>query len=126
MIKKIYKVSELGEPLGFNKKELAEIDREIENHSLSRSLAVLRVKNGLTQSEFAKKAGVSQATISKLEHSSDDRITIKDVNMYSQILGYKLQISLGRPKSAAKKFNARHRTKYKAIRCSPPRLFIEG
>ncbi|MDG5813865.1 XRE family transcriptional regulator [Chitinispirillales bacterium ANBcel5] len=91
-------ISELSEALGFNKTEQEKISKAIDNRSLSRYLTILRVKKGLTQGAMAKKMGVSQSNISKLEHSTNDRITITDVNNYVHTLGYELKLVIGKPK----------------------------
>lgn len=92
------KISELSAALGFSKTEQDKIDSVVENRSLSRCLTVMRVKSGLTQTEMAKKIGISQSNISKLEHSSNDQITITDVAKYVQALGYELKLTIGKPK----------------------------
>ncbi len=98
MAKYIKKISDLSEPLGFNKKEQEKIAKAIDNHSLSRYLTMMRVKKGVTQAEMAKKMGVSQSNISKLEHSPNDRITVTELADYVYALDCELKLTVGRPK----------------------------
>lgn len=109
MAREINKVSELGVDLGLSKKDLADIDQEIDNRSLSRLLTMLRVKNKLTQSAMAKKIGVSQSYISKLEHASNDKITFKDLSNCLGPLGYEVIVGVNKPRSLTEKIMQAHR-----------------
>ena len=49
-----------------------------------------RKNRGLTQEEVAKRMGVSQVMISKIERS--ENITVKTLRQYFNAMGYKLEI----------------------------------
>lgn len=53
---------------------------------VSRVLAALRSKAGLTQQEMAVKLGRSQGYVSKLESGRDDDITLAEIMAYAQVL----------------------------------------
>ena len=78
---------------GFRKKALKRID----NSRISKFLLVLRCKNGFTQKKLAKKLGCTQSRISKIETSSDNEISIKDLVDYGKALNLKLEIGYRKP-----------------------------
>lgn len=53
----------------------------------------LRSKSGLTQAQLAKKAGVSQPMIARLERGDQDRIpTLSTINKIFGALGYEVDL----------------------------------
>ncbi len=53
----------------------------------------LRIKAGLTQAQLAKKAGVSQPMIARLERGDQDRIpTLSTINKVFRALGYEVDL----------------------------------
>lgn len=53
----------------------------------------LRQKSGLTQAQLAKKAGVSQPMIARLERGDQDRIpTLSTINKIFVALGYEVDL----------------------------------
>ena len=53
----------------------------------------LRIKEGLTQAQLAKRAGVSQPMIARLERGDQDRIpTLATINKVLQALGYEADL----------------------------------
>ena len=82
MDKKITSVSELLKDMGIDDDARKNVDKEIENHILGKNLMILRIKNDLSQAEMAKKMGVSQPCISRLEYASNDQIKLGDLNKY--------------------------------------------
>lgn len=79
MVKEIKSISELGHDLGLDYDEL---EAHIKNHCLSRLLTVLRIKKGLNEAEMATLINMPQTFVSKLEHSSNNEITIDDIIKY--------------------------------------------
>lgn len=74
----------------------AEADREIE---LAIRLAQARVSSGLTQVELAKRMGVSQAQISRLEKGGYESYNIQTIKRYLAALGsgYKMVVDIVPP-----------------------------
>lgn len=103
MAKKIESVSELLKDMGIDEDVRNNIDKEIENHSLSKNLAILRVKNNLSQAEMAKKMGVSQPCISRLEVASNDQIKFGDFAKFVAALGYETTLTISKPQNIAQK-----------------------
>lgn len=89
--KKIKDVSELSEALGFNKKEQKRIKEFIANHSFSRLLTVLRVKEGITENKLASLSGLPLRTITEIENSPNNLIKFHQAAKYLKALGYKLK-----------------------------------
>lgn len=71
-------IKDVSDDIEFSKK----FQEKINSRQLSKSLFTLRCNNGYTQAEFAKKIGCSQARISKIEHSTDDKLSVKDIVDY--------------------------------------------
>ena len=74
-------------------KELSSaISREISEQKLATTLFTMRNHEGMTQEQVARKMGCSQSAVSKLEHATDEQITIGDIVRYSSALGLKLTV----------------------------------
>jgi len=61
-----------------------EVEKELEARRLIRRLITMRAAAGLSQSQIAERMGCSQGTISKLEHSKDDDLTLGDIKAYAE------------------------------------------
>jgi transcriptional regulator with XRE-family HTH domain len=59
-------------------------------------LARMRMRAGLNQGEMAKRLGVAQGTVSKLESAKDAEITVKDIQQYSLICNERFIIRFGK------------------------------
>lgn len=103
MGKKITSVSELMNEMGIDKDIAKKISENINNHSVSQKLSILRAKADLSQAEMAKKMGVSQSFISKLEVASNDQIKFGDFNKFVNALGYETTLTISRPQNIAQK-----------------------
>lgn len=60
---------------------------------LVRSLIAMRAASGLTQAELAAKMNSTQSRISKLEHGTDDNITIGELKSYARATGFCLSMN---------------------------------
>ena len=61
-------------------------------------LALLRQKAGITQAEMAKRMGVTQSAISKLESGRDEDLTLREIEEYSRVTGQRIALTFGKPK----------------------------
>ena len=102
MDKKFNSVSDLLKDMGIDKDIVKRVDKEIEDHSLGKKLTILRMKNNLSQAEMAKKIGVSQPCISRLEYASNDQIKLGDLNKYVAALGYETTLVISKPQELQK------------------------
>ena len=60
---------------------------------IARLLEELRIKNELTQVELAKKTGVSQPMIARIERGDQDRVpTLHTINKIFNALGYEVDL----------------------------------
>ncbi len=79
MAKTYQNVEEMVKDLSENNKLKKDALREIKSKTLSKYLFSLRCEHGLTQAKLSKKMNCSQGTISKIENSYDNEITVKDL-----------------------------------------------
>lgn len=67
----------------------------IAGRRLARMLFLVRCKNKMTQKDLAAKLGCTQGRISKIESSSDDKISIKDLLDYASAFDLQLEVGYG-------------------------------
>lgn len=103
MDKKFNSVSDLLKDMGFDENIRNDINKKIADHSLAKGLTILRTKADLSQAEMAKKMGVSQPCISRLEYAKNDQIKLGDLTKYVAALGYETTLIISKPQ--------KHRTK---------------
>ncbi|MDA3947583.1 MAG: XRE family transcriptional regulator [Spirochaeta sp.] len=68
------------------------VDREIDDQRMATVLFLMRNREGLTQSELARRMGCTQSRISKLERASLGSISVHDLMEYAKALGADLNI----------------------------------
>jgi DNA-binding XRE family transcriptional regulator len=62
---------------------------------MARLISDLRMKSGMTQSELAKSANVSQPLIARLERGDQNRTpTFETIYKILRVLGYKMEINV--------------------------------
>ena len=103
MDKKINSVSDLLKDMGFDDNVRNDINKKIADHSLAKGLTILRTKADLSQAEMAKKMGVSQPCISRLEYAKNDQIKLGDLNKYVAALGYETTLIISKPQNIVQK-----------------------
>ena len=89
--------------MGFDDNVRNDINKKIADHSLAKGLTILRTKADLSQAEMAKKMGVSQPCISRLEYAKNDQIKLGDLNKYVAALGYETTLIISKPQNIAQK-----------------------
>ena len=65
-----------------------EVEEEFNRLMLHQRIGDLREKAGLTQAELARRTGVSQPMIAKLESGRADNLTLRTFIRYALALGY--------------------------------------
>lgn len=103
MDKKLTSISDLMNEMGIDKDIAKKVTDNINNHSVSQSLTILRAKADLSQAEMAKKMGVSQSFISKLEVANNDQIKFGDFNKFVNALGYDTTLTISKPQNIVQK-----------------------
>jgi transcriptional regulator with XRE-family HTH domain len=88
-------INDLSEDDAFKRK----VSAKLAANKLSKLLSAIRCKNNLTQKQLAEKIGCWQGTISKIESSDDDDLSIKDLRNYAKALGLGLAISFPEKKT---------------------------
>jgi len=78
-------VTEMAKALG-GKKFGKEVEENIKENQLSKHLFIMRCKAGVSQKEMAKRLNCTQGKISKIEHTCDANMKIKDLMAYSKAL----------------------------------------
>jgi len=64
---------------------------------LGEKIRTLRKEKGISQEELAKKAGISRATLSKLENEYMTRISVATLDKILGLLGYTIDIKPKNP-----------------------------
>jgi predicted transcriptional regulator len=77
-----------------NKKVLKEYDRLEPEFQLARSLIAARLKKGWTQAELARRVGMQQPNIARLEGGTYDRVSLPTLKKIARALGAKIQVRL--------------------------------
>jgi transcriptional regulator with XRE-family HTH domain len=87
------------------KKALKELERET---AVCQVLTQIRVSAGLTQDQFAERAGVTQGAVSKWETGPDTDLAVSTISKYVEIGGAQLHLAFGKPLNHAEsvKFHA--------------------
>ena len=76
------------------KEELEKVDRAVE---IAYQIYTLRKKSGLTQSQLAKKIGVSQSNIARIENADYNHYTMRTLDKVAKGLGADLNIFINPP-----------------------------
>lgn len=69
-------------------------DEEVMMLNIARKIAQLRRERHITQSELAKRTGTTQQTVSRLEDSTNTKITVNTLARLANALHAKLNIDL--------------------------------
>lgn len=64
---------------------------------LTRQLACMRTKAGLTQAQMAERLNCTQSCISKIEAGQDDELTIRVLREYAQATDLRIGLNMGKP-----------------------------
>ena len=92
MAKSYSSVAEMMADVCEDKKYSDRLSVELNKITLSKILIAMRCNAKLTQEEIAKKIGCAQGTISKIECSDDDELSVKDLLDYTSALNFQLEI----------------------------------
>jgi len=108
MAKQYESVSELAKDLTDDRDFLRDLEEELADKSLARTLFTIRCRGGVTQAEMADRLGYTQSRISKLENGGLDRIKVSDLVAYAKALGLQTSISFHKKMTAVEwvKFHA--------------------
>lgn len=71
----------------------AELEQELNNKSMAKTLFAMRCRRGITQSEMAEKIGCTQSRLSKLENTDNESIKVGDLIDYANVLGLNISIN---------------------------------
>lgn len=83
--------------LGTDKKFTSDLEQEISNRTLSKSLFAMRCGAGLTQKQLADRMKCSQSRVSKLEVSPDRAIKVCDLIDYAEACDLDVRIGFHKP-----------------------------
>ena len=70
------------------------VDVALSEMRIQQDLAALRVARGISQTELAKRIGVSQPAIARLESGQVKNLTIKTLARYAAVLGGQVRIEI--------------------------------
>ena len=71
-----------------------EYDKLEPEFQLARSLITARLKKGWTQAELARRVGMRQPNIARLEGGNYDRVSLPTLKKIARALGAKIQVRL--------------------------------
>jgi len=77
-----------------NPKVRKEYDQLGPEFQLAQSLITARLKKGWTQAELARRAGMRQPNIARLEGGNYDRVSLPTLKKIARVLGTKIQVRL--------------------------------
>ena len=77
-----------------NAKVRKEYERLEPEFQLAQSLISARLKKGWTQAELARRAGMQQPNIARLEGGNYDRVSLPTLKKVARALGAKIEIKL--------------------------------
>lgn len=83
-------VTELLKGMGLSRKTVNAVEDKIEQSTIARELVVRRTKANLTQKELAKRMGVSERTIARIENADNDVQKMGDIKAFANALGYRV------------------------------------
>ena len=92
MAKHFKNVTEMVKGLAADEKFKKNALVELKDREIAKFLFVLRCEHKLTQKQIAEKIGCTQSRISKIEHSLNDEITIKELLDYGKALNLQLEV----------------------------------
>ena len=64
----------------------------LDSRSVISQMVALRLRNGVSQKEMAKRMGITKKKLRKIEESSDEKLCVKTMIRYARCLNYKLEI----------------------------------
>ena len=82
------------------------VKRTIEETSLGTMLFRLRCRRGFTQAQVATEMNTTQSAVSKIEHSPDDKISVRQIVRYTQAIGMTMTLTFDRPRNAVEHVKA--------------------
>lgn len=93
MKKKFKSVAEMAQSLTKDNDFSKELEETIESKKIAKLLFSMRCSMNMSQEEMAQRLGCSQSKISKIEHSNNDELKVKDLIDYADILNLQLNIN---------------------------------
>ena len=120
MGKRYTSVSEMVRQLSEDREFQDNLDRQISDKTLAKTMFAMRCSRGMTQSEMASKLHCTQSRVSKLENSGVDAIKVSDLIDYAQALGLKLSISFKQSVDKLPKENVQKGTVFEV--CGPSEI----
>ena len=76
--------------------QVREFDRRLADAVLVNALIRTRASAGMTQADVAEKMNRTQSAVSKLEHSPDGDLTVRDIASYLHATGGRLSLGIGK------------------------------
>lgn len=86
-------VTELLKGMGLPKEAVDPVKDRIEQSTIARELIVRRTKAGLSRKELAKKMGVTEKAVARIEEALNEKQTVGNIKAYAKALGYKVTLA---------------------------------
>jgi transcriptional regulator with XRE-family HTH domain len=94
--KRFASVKDLVKATAANDQQVTEFERMLANSVVVNALIRTRADAGMTQADVGEKMECTQSAVSKLEHSQDGDLTIRDMANYLNATGGRLSIGIGK------------------------------
>jgi len=94
--KRFASVTDLVKATAANDQQVNEFERMLAHSVIVNALIRTRADAGMTQAEVGEKMECTQSAVSKLEHSQDGDLTIRDMASYLNATGGRLNIGIGK------------------------------
>ncbi|TVR62579.1 MAG: XRE family transcriptional regulator [Spirochaetaceae bacterium] len=104
--KRFRSVTELVADVTDDENTIDAVKRTVDETSLGTMLFRIRCQRGLTQAQVATEMNTTQSAVSKIEHSPDDRISVRQIVRYTQAIGMTLTLTFDRPRNAVDQVKA--------------------
>lgn len=94
--KRFASVRDLVKATAADTNQVREFDRRLADAVLVNALLRTRASAGMTQADVAEKMDRTQSAVSKLEHSTDGDLTVRDIASYLHATGGRLNLGIGK------------------------------
>lgn len=83
-------VKELLKGIGISKDTAKSVEENIKKNTIAQELITRRTLANLTQKELAKRMGVSERTVARIENAGNDAQKMGDIKAFANALGYRV------------------------------------
>lgn len=83
-------VTELLKGMGLSRKTVNAVEDKIEQSTIAQELIARRTKANLTRKELAKRMGVSEKAVARIEETPNEKQMMGNIKAFANALGYRV------------------------------------